>query len=1652
MTSRIFIVPIIIIFLLSLGLSGLSEAQTSVSNANTLLEALNDPAVNTINLGGSAINVRRTDPDVEPGDDPVYLDFKPYDINRVITFTANGTITLRYSSTASQTAETDGVEYFFTIIEGGEIRFANAANLSGGYSSSGSTLFAINDGKLTFDKTATISNNKGSFRGGAIYAESASATATLTFKENAVFTSNYVEGDGGAIGLYQSIMNVTGNATFTSNTAEGEGGALYLTTSSTLTIGGNTTFSKNSATTDGGAMSVNGGSLTFGGEFLAEENFSFTDGGALYFTGSDTIVNFNGAVTFKKNKAGYDQTDPSNLSNAANGGAGYFSGGVVNFKDTAVFGGNAVADGNTATTSGGALYVDNTTQINFDKAATFQNNSALAGNGGAISLNDGIINFKADTTFQNNKSVDGDRGGGAIYATTSTTSMIFSGTTQFLNNTATYDPTLGIDGGKGGAVYLDMVGDLSTPAFGFDAQGKMVFSGNQGVQGGAIYVYDSVVQFKELELINNSATFTNPDVDTNGGGGALFAESSPHITFNGPTTVQNNKAVNGSGGAFLITQGGTVDVDNPDYNLVFKNSTTITGNEAKKGGAFFIDGATASFSGTTTITGNKAENGGAFWLRDSMVAFSGNAEIAENTAIGKGGAFYVSGSSLILVEDNSTLNIKIGNGTAKNDIYLEADSVLQLHTAGTKSNLTIGSDISTEAGSVAEINKTGEGSVYIDGNASAFIGNLKIEAGELYIGKTGTFGEINSTELTVEAEGRLVLDVGKQTGESSTARISVNSMNLATDGTGPRIVAKALNDSDVVNPEKYAFITLNNDDGTTLRGYIDDGLIGSNFEFLQFHSEIIQTDSTATLNVWVTYDPTTHDWKFDLPRPNDEFTLNAQLNNSAKQLTVSGPGILKLNNNNTVAGLSDSDVAGRTAGNVELLDGHSLTVAGNTNSTFSGNISGTTGKLIVNGELNQILTGKNTYGGGTEVLNGTLTGNSNSLQGNIKIEQPGNVTFDQKTFSEREGTYAGVLSGTGNLNIEGKTIEKGAQEDSVLRFTNDSSGFTGTTNIKSGWLMLAKNADGSVTGNLSGSNIFISASGGVGGTGTVKNITVAQGGAIQAFEGTLKVNENLEYTSGGILYVIVDTDAQGNAINVIDVAGTAKLDNVKVDVVKVGNYTEGADYTFLKTGEGLSGTRISNSEDTFEDWTFTFAPSSDDKNYVAVGKKSDNPPGPEPPDPPGPPDPPPVPTPAGLLWNQSQVARVLNTVGEGLTGFQAFVKDLNAHKTTDADGKVEYDAVYRDVTKQLAGSVRLNGFQLSLYSPYRTVFNRLTLGSELYSGSPVIYNNGYGAISGLEHRGAGAGATTYRGQYEPLNSHLINEAATCETPYFMGENNFWTDVTHLQTKTKGDNNSDDYGISRTGFLIGMDVQRKPNSRIGFLFGYFAPYLWQNSDRVEADDYHAALYFQKNYYGTDVYGYLGYAHQEYNMRRFLDLRAVNQVYGIERYNGKTSGDTFSMSLEFSKPRYYSNNYVLRPLIGLDYIFAAQNGYRDFGTHSDLFGLRYNRAEYDQWFFRVGMNLKRETFRTATNFRLQYINQFGNHPYPDAGGQLISAYSVPNTNMNIRGVDLGRDYLNVGLGLNWFVNDARSRFVSFDYDFNTSRRITSHGFSLIFVEHF
>ena len=173
------------------------------------------------------------------------------------------------------------------------------------------------------------------------------------------------------------------------------------------------------------------------------------------------------------------------------------------------------------------------------------------------------------------------------------------------------------------------------------------------------------------------------------------------------------------------------------------------------------------------------------------------------------------------------------------------------------------------------------------------------------------------------------------------------------------------------------------------------------------------------------------------------------------QLRKIGTAVLTLTGANTYTGLTTVS-AGTLSGNTTSLRGaiaNSGVVQFNqtSNGNYTGVISGT-GQLSKTGTGVLILTGANTYTGLTTVTAGTLRGNTTSLRGNIA--NSGVVEFNQTT----NGTYAGVISGTGQLSTIGTA---------VLTLTGANT-YTGLTTVSAGTL---SGSTTSIRGNLANSGV-----------------------------------------------------------------------------------------------------------------------------------------------------------------------------------------------------------------------------------------------------------------------------------------------------------------------------------------------------------------------------------------------------------------------------------------------------------------------------------------------------------------------------------------------------------------------------------------------------
>ncbi|EJT02585.1 autotransporter domain-containing protein [Rhizobium sp. CCGE 510] len=183
--------------------------------------------------------------------------------------------------------------------------------------------------------------------------------------------------------------------------------------------------------------------------------------------------------------------------------------------------------------------------------------------------------------------------------------------------------------------------------------------------------------------------------------------------------------------------------------------------------------------------------------------------------------------------------------------------------------------------------------------------------------------------------------------------------------------------------------------------------------------------------------------------------------------------------------------------------------------------------------------------GGFDLTMGQLSGSG----GEIAIGGA-DLTLDQASDS----TYSGILSGSGDFTMAGS---------GTLRLTGNSSGFTGTTAVSGGRLIV----NGSLGGILTMTGGRLGGSGHLGALTTGAGVTIAPGNSI----GTLTVGGNLILDPGTTYDV--EVDPAGTASDLISVGGTAFLNGANVVHVGMnGHYKPFSTYTILTAAGGINGT------------------------------------------------------------------------------------------------------------------------------------------------------------------------------------------------------------------------------------------------------------------------------------------------------------------------------------------------------------------------------------------------------------------------------------------------------------------------------------------------
>lgn len=246
------------------------------------------------------------------------------------------------------------------------------------------------------------------------------------------------------------------------------------------------------------------------------------------------------------------------------------------------------------------------------------------------------------------------------------------------------------------------------------------------------------------------------------------------------------------------------------------------------------------------------------------------------------------------------------------------------------------------------------------------------------------------------------------------------------------------------------------------------------------------------------------------------------------------------------------DLFGGDATSTIDLGSHMLAVGQNSAMVFVfGGVMQGAGGLIKQNSDTLVLTGPNSYTGGTTITGGTLRGNTTSIPGNVNVGFGTTLNFDQTI----NGTYASQLSGSGTVLKTG---------GGVLNYTGNSPLFTGTTSITQGKFAL---------NGFLGGNAIVSNTGIISGTGTLGgNLTINAAGTIAPGNsiGTLTVNGNYIQNGGTTYSVQIDGLGHSSLINVV---GTATLNGGQVVATSIdGSFLINYKYTIVTSSGGVMGT------------------------------------------------------------------------------------------------------------------------------------------------------------------------------------------------------------------------------------------------------------------------------------------------------------------------------------------------------------------------------------------------------------------------------------------------------------------------------------------------
>jgi outer membrane autotransporter protein len=997
-------------------------------------------------------------------------------------------------------------------------------NVSG---ASGATLALQGGGKLTTTGTSNdsvwVGYNSGYSGTVTVSGDGSRLTSGGDLKLGLAGSGSMAVSDGGAVSVVGTLFLAQGAlASAGSLTVAGDG--------SSVSVGGGLLI----GATGSGAMTVSDGGAVSVAGYLSMGAYNSTASGFLTITGDGSSVTAGTGATVGSGGTGSLTVSDGGQFLVTNGGVGAGAGGNTH-GDIVITGAGSLMQASFVQI-GYVSTVASTMTVSAGGGVETQLGmiGVLAGGAGTVTVTGAGSRWtnSADFYFGAGGAATGtltiaDGGtvstGSGVSYTLGASSKV-STSTVYLAYSAGSVATLNIGAASGSAAAAAGTLDSEHVVFG-PGTGTVVFNhtGTDYVFGAAMSGTAGTIKVESgTTILTGASTYTGATTISSGatlqiGNGGTTGSFAGAITDNGALVFNRSNdlthggAISGSG---TLTKLGAGNVTLAGVNT-YAGGTTIsagtltgtvdsfgTGAIAVAGGAFLglAQDTDATFAKTVSGAGSVIKTGTGNLTLGNNNTYAGGTTISAGTLSGSAASFGTGGinvdsvANLMLVQatDASLANVISGAGTISKsgtgNLTLTGDSSgFSGTTYVTEGTLSVNGTLGDSSSTVSVIGGTLGGSGTIGGSVTITGGTLAPgnSPGTLTIngdltlasastlnyelGEAGAIGGDYNDHTIVH--GNLTLDGTLNVSQSAGGTYGAGVYRLISyDGTltdnGLELGTMPSGSSNSVQTSVTGQVNLINTQGLELRFWDGDAGPKNNGVINGGSGTWTVAASGAHNDNW-----TTSDGALNAPFTNGAYAVfqgtagTVTVDNTAGQVQVSGMQF-------AVDGYTV------TGGAIELLSGSNDVRVGDGTSDGAAMTATIASVLKGSGKLNKtdlgtlVLTGVNTYSGGTTISAGTLTGSATSF-GTGDIENNAALVLDQASSATLSNAISGsgtvTKTGAGNLTLAGDNTYSGGTTISAGTLTGSATSF-GTGNIvNNAALVFAQTTDDTFGSTISGS-------------------------------------------------------------------------------------------------------------------------------------------------------------------------------------------------------------------------------------------------------------------------------------------------------------------------------------------------------------------------------------------------------------------------------------------------------------------------------------------------------------------------------------------------------------------------------------------------------